>query len=823
MIRFCDKEICCVTEEQLDRQQLLEYFINGHRSELVCVLDKEGKFKGSVTYLALLGRELADSINQNYLILDETIWEKGRQCLEGYPVQFGVETMVPVVDSERNLLCFAYQDNEANQELRMLDELVKHKSASGFADIYPQYDSVIIHDCNELAYYFILYLRNLEIPVHVSGALWEYFPTLQDVWKVTDNNTLDYRTLEIFGEGIWQKDERLELRYSVSPEFETIDKIYEANILEGIVTDAEGNIDEILKYLKEKPVALVAADIAALSVYALNAYDFLIANGVEICCFVTDTYEEQQIFGKSIMKRKNAIQKWKNIVFVQADSKFSAWGSGQTNIYHYLGYKRNKKFFLIQDYIELPDTGIKNVLQYWIKHMTGKMILAGDIHMCFAMKQALGINNDRIVFWDVLKRYNKEIPHIQGRDIKKEDLCLILLPGYYGCCAQEDAKLDYRKNLLDKYKLELKNYGIVNWLDYPFENVEWMRAEKLYEGYDKSILKPKRIILGAANYCSGNILFKGILSGHPDILVMRDCILGRNLYSFCVRLSMEPVSGIMQTLWELYEEIDRSGFPDKEKFDISLKTLLAEKERVTSQELFVLMHIAYAESLGIEVKNISDVTIYWEPHCVDRDEIEHYAEWLNEAKHEGYIVNIVRNSYIRAGSNVNIFDPHKPMDRFLTTVYYPVENKKEYLGWKRIVMKFEELKCDPKEKMKRFCGETGLEWSDKLLDVQATYKNISGFDLAPVYRTWEEYYSGFDRFRICLVKGPWQKKYGYPYVNSLKFSRRELQEMFVKKFRFEQNLVFESQELENVYMKWRQKWMNQILWDVRRKEMLGVF
>lgn len=155
MIRFCDKEICCVTEEQLDRQQLLEYFINGHRSELVCVLDKEGKFKGSITYLALLGRELADSINQNYLILDETIWEKGHQCLEGYPVQFGVETMVPVVDQEGNLLCFAYQDYEANQELRMLDELGKHKSASGFADIYPQYDSVIIHGCNELAYYFI--------------------------------------------------------------------------------------------------------------------------------------------------------------------------------------------------------------------------------------------------------------------------------------------------------------------------------------------------------------------------------------------------------------------------------------------------------------------------------------------------------------------------------------------------------------------------------------------------------------------------------------------------------------------------------------------
>lgn len=818
MIRFTDKEICCVMEKEMNRQQILEYFMNGHRGEIICILDENGKFSGSITYLSILGRELSEAVNRNCVILKEDAWEGARKCFERYLQQFGIEPILPVIDEERNLLCFAYQDNEADQELRMLDELTDYKSALGFKDVYPQYEHVTVHGCNELSYYFIVYLRKQGIPVSVSGELWENFESLRDVYKREDYEVIDYKNLNIYGEGVLPKDERLELRPSVSAEFECVDKIYENNILEGIIHDAEGNIEDVLKYLKGKMIAVLGAD-----ANAMNLYDFFIANGIDICCFISDKDTGKEIFGKTVVTRIHAAEMWPNIIFVQPDKKYSAWGFGETNLYHSLGYKRNRQFFLIQDYIELPDTGIKNVLQYWIKHMTGKMILAGDIHMCFAMKQALGINNDRIVFWDVLKRYNKEIPHIQGRDIKKEDLCLILLPGYYGCCAQEDARLDYRKNLLDKYKLELKNYGIVNWLDYPFEDVEWMRAEKLYEGYDKSIRKPKRIILGAANYCSGNILFKGILSGHPDILVMRDCILGRNLYSFCVRLSMEPVSEIMQTLWELYEEIDRSGFPDKEKFDLSMRTLLAEKERVTSQELFVFLHIAYAESLGLEVKNVSDVTIYWEPHCVDRDEIEHYAEWLNEAKHEGYIVNIVRNSYIRAGSNVNIFDPHKPMDRFLTTVYYPVENKKEYSGWKRIVMKFEELKCDPKEMMKRFCDETGLEWSDKFLDVQATYKNISGFDLAPVYRTWEEYYSGYDRFRICLVKGPWQRKYGYPYVNSLEFSRRELQEMFLKKFRFEQNLVFESQELENVYMKWRQKWMNQILWDVRRKEMLGVF
>lgn len=31
MIRFCDKEICCVAEDEMDRQQMVTYFLNGHR------------------------------------------------------------------------------------------------------------------------------------------------------------------------------------------------------------------------------------------------------------------------------------------------------------------------------------------------------------------------------------------------------------------------------------------------------------------------------------------------------------------------------------------------------------------------------------------------------------------------------------------------------------------------------------------------------------------------------------------------------------------------------------------------------------------------
>lgn len=135
MIRFCDKEICCVIESKLDRRQLMDFFMNGHREEIVCVLDEEGKFTGSVTYLSLLGKELLESVNRDYLILGKEFWQEGRKYFERCSRQFGVETLVPVVDKNRSLLCFAYQDLEADQELRMLDELEEHKSALGFRDI----------------------------------------------------------------------------------------------------------------------------------------------------------------------------------------------------------------------------------------------------------------------------------------------------------------------------------------------------------------------------------------------------------------------------------------------------------------------------------------------------------------------------------------------------------------------------------------------------------------------------------------------------------------------------------------------------------------
>lgn len=45
MIRFCDKEVCCVAYETLNRQEVLSYFFQGHMDDIVCVY-VDGQYMG---------------------------------------------------------------------------------------------------------------------------------------------------------------------------------------------------------------------------------------------------------------------------------------------------------------------------------------------------------------------------------------------------------------------------------------------------------------------------------------------------------------------------------------------------------------------------------------------------------------------------------------------------------------------------------------------------------------------------------------------------------------------------------------------------------
>ncbi len=124
----------------------------------------------------------------------------------------------------------------------------------------------------------------------------------------------------------------------MSPEFECVDKIYEANILAGTVRDAEDNLEGLMHTLQNKQVAILGTGETAL-----NAYDILLGYGIDICCFISGTIdcENRKIFRKPITGRMQAEVKWERLILIDADAKNSAWGFGHTNMSSYLGVKRN--------------------------------------------------------------------------------------------------------------------------------------------------------------------------------------------------------------------------------------------------------------------------------------------------------------------------------------------------------------------------------------------------------------------------------------------------------------------------------------------------
>ena len=120
MIRFLDKEIYCVTYNTMDRNQLLYFFLDDHIKDVICVLNEANEFLGIITYTSLLGNNLEDSIMREYVVLDENLF---RNCKKYFDIFYGKMNELPILNRQHQLVCFAWNDNEANRELRMLDEL----------------------------------------------------------------------------------------------------------------------------------------------------------------------------------------------------------------------------------------------------------------------------------------------------------------------------------------------------------------------------------------------------------------------------------------------------------------------------------------------------------------------------------------------------------------------------------------------------------------------------------------------------------------------------------------------------------------------------
>ncbi len=814
MIRFCNKEVHCIVYEKLDREELLNYFIRDHMDEIICVIEN-GRYQGRITYYSLISCEdVYDALIEDFVLLNDDIWQKARNYFANYKYNLHEYVFLPVLNNEKQLICFAYEDRDANAEIRMLRELIEIPNALRFADVYPQYKWVKIYDFNELSYFFAKYLEYFGIPVEVSGLMWKNF------FKGNICKVPEYECLKIYGEGTEQRRYNWieNLLESVSVEFECIDHIYEMNLKKGIIKDAVFDRNSLMERLREENEVIILGS----GPVEQDVYDFFIHNNIDIFCFANERCEEQEhrLFGKKILSSFEIRAICSNPIFINCVSKNSSWGGGKNvDWYDYLGYKRNDGFFYLRDYLEIEKNGLGNVLKQ------GEVVLAGDAFLCKTVYFYLKNKNvSTLGYVDLLLENQgvQGIPQVNIEDIKKDTVCLLTIPQFLD--SRYEPKFAGRRNEMLNC---LKENGIDNYTEY-FSDANSLidiEADRQIK-YSDTRLMPGRIVLGSIESKSGNVFFRDLLDNHPSILMMFGYdYINNNLFWTCIRLAGEQVEDILPLFWKIYHDEGGQGIYFPKLFNEKMEEFLIKGKKYTSQELFVMFHVAYAYMFGRNIENIHNLVIYWEPHTVSRMVLEEYAKWLGSENVPCDIINVVRNICMRNGSFLKgelktIGKKKAPLSGSYNIILgCPDVEKKNYSGSKRWVIRFEDLKKYPRKILEAMCNEWGIEWSETLLEttcrgVEDFYDNrvvkVSGFEMQPVYNTYEEYFSEFDRMRLMIMNAPWQKKYGYPYVEALQFTRKELQE-----------ILMELSEKDELYFKIEsQKVMRSRL---RRLRMLEIF
>lgn len=715
------------------------------------------------------------------IILESNIWCSCRNYFNAYK---DIEK-IPIFNEDRELICYAYQDEVANREMRMLQELESENNLIGFKEVFSEYAGVVIYECNELAYCFAKYLKRQNIPVKVIGNYWK-----EVGWADTENS-LSGKCMYIYAEGTWEHtlDLQYEIQRTVGVEFECIDKIYKANIKNGLVRNAVCDLAQFIEKLKDKEVILLGVNDAQQDVY-----DVLADYGVDICAFFSEEcHWNLRLLGKPIIGLAE-LTKYRNPVLIDCCSIQSSFGNQVLNNFAYYGFVRNQNYFFIKDYMNIPRTNLIHVIH------NRSVYLCGDKYLCSKLREYLKgyANIEEIKDENISESENEEI------------LGLIVAPQIIYADEEGDKwpiqKADCRKILQEK--------GISDYSEYFCKDSSFILIEDKIEKYTMNGLVPKGIIIGAMDGFSGNVFFRDCLDNHPQILQMGFTLFECNIFLYCAKLSCVESDQIFPLFWEMMEKDDPKyvmrEFPDRHTFQQTCEKILKRKKKFTSQELFVMFALAYSEMRGRKVQNISDKYIYFEPHNHSPELKVRYSKWLSALNIKGFIIQVYRHRVNVAGSCFSYANKTQQLSKMkcnvLSMLGSPDYNMELNDNWEILEMKFENIKLHPEKEWIEFCNRLQIEWSDTLLyttrfgEESVFYNGVTGYDLAPVYKSYDEYLSFFDKMRIEISAKNYLMKAGYSISRAVDLSFKEAQELFLKKYKVEDWLEWGNEEDKKKYM-----------------------
>lgn len=741
---------------------------------------------------------------------DDGIWHYGKERFRqgGYQDSTTLQ-VISVLDVQGSTLCYGWQDIESNRELRMLKELQNAGELLQFKDIFPDVRQVVVYGCNELAYYFVKYLEKCAIPIVVCGKYWEYlgYQSIRDFDDGIDQMIVTAEPVLGGKTSLFQRVVR-----SASPEFECIDQIYEANVLAGKIKDTLGNFDWFLEQLRGKDVVIFGTDERAQ-----DAYDLLYQHGIDIWGFAERKadgkvrYVPKMLLGKKVSTVWDIMRSGKDIVFVDVYDSQSALGTVSVDFFDYYGYRRNEQFWLLNDYTDIPYGNLVHVLR------SRKVLLAGDVILCSMLAEYM----EKVQDGNISVRYIE----ISECDLLNDADKLLFTVCPNGCINVSPSQL--------KFSDQLERIGDVSYSNYfsragAFVFIDaYMNSTR--EKYAHEQLIPKGILMGAMPGMSGNALVRGLLDGHPNICLLgyeaQYYDLGNMIFWYCICMAWEE-----DRKSKGFNDGFDSFFPGYNSFKEDIKKSGLLDEGAVSQEFFVAFHIDYMSRVNAKtIEDMSQMVIYWEPHNFPRIEIPFLARWLESDKLEGYTLTTRRNNLVWYGSQYkwNIKESHANRYYWLINgmTGSDIRDKNLLKYWEEFVLRFEDIKLHPESEMMKVCNAIGIPWSDTLLHttsngLEMKFDGSVDFDIKPVFNSYDEFLSEFDHFRVALLSAPYQKRYGYIYEDCLKFTRKELQEMFLKPFRFHSLPEFENSRNRMVHLLYTYDFMKSKLWDARKHAVL---
>lgn len=759
------------------------------------------------------------TILEEKVLMNDNLWRNGKACFRRAKKEKIITLpLVPIVDEKGDIVCYGWQDDEANRELRMLDELEKNINALQFKNIFPEVQEVLICGCNELAYHFVKYLENQRIKVSVTGKYWEYF----GYKSAGEIDTDDGEKMVIHAERVLEKTGDLYQRLirSASPEFECIDLIYEANVKEKRIKNTEGEFDWLVEKLEGKNVFLIG-----ISNEAQDTYDLLYEHGVDIAGFIYGENTEagaSMFLGKNKVSFKRFMECGENAVVINCTDRNSALGTESLEQYYYYGgCQRNVQYFMLRDYVDIPCNNLIHVL----KKKT--VFLAGEKTLCKILADYL----EEIEQGNIDVRYGKLS---ECRKMKATDIFCAVYP-------YDNPRFMCKK--VQNFWNVLGGVGEIQFTPYFSDSKVFVNIDRYMNKdipkYGLWQLRPKGILLGSIAGLAGCQFFRGIMDGHPDIISGPNNAFINNLFLYCIRLARENADNILKALKSiLAEDYEVSTiaiyFPDWNRFKSSAEKWLFQKDTFTSQELFMIILASYTEMMtGEPITDLSSKVIYWEPHGFLRDNFCFLASWLEDEAINGQTMIVRRDNMTYSGSYyrgaLKIGKEYPDLDTISSiSQEYWINASQETISckhWQIFKMRFEDIKLHPKEELSKICDRMGIPWSETMLHTTFYGRaeviwGSQDFTLKPVFDRSEKFFSAFDQFRIAVISAPYQKKYGYSYVDCKEYSRSRLWEMFLEEFRFQQGMQFKTiqdkaiHDLE-VYYSLRHQ-----LWETRRHAVL---